>query len=370
MLTPTHLIGGQLAYLGAAWWVGHAPHPAEAMVAGLGAVLPDLDQADSGVGRLVPRVSGWIEESVGHRTVTHSLLAAVLVTAAALWLLPSGYAMAFAAGWISHGLLDLLSVGGVAWFWPARARCVLPGDSRHRIEVSGPGEVALAVTLSLLLVPAYALAQLEVGLIGSVRDAMGNIAQARSHYDAHRGDSAWTLRVEGQDNRRFQPVAGEWPVIGAYRSDGLIVRTEDGPRSVCRAEVCDWYARRAVLIEGDAIHTTTTRIRGARVAVQELAGALERLEQVGDVYLTGKVEAPRLPGEEPTVEGTMDGVRLHYASPAKVRSWNPYRQLDHVDLRVQVRAGQPVQLPELELGRDPVQPLEIDERLQRHLPGP
>jgi inner membrane protein len=98
------------------------------IVAGMAALLPDLDHPHSAVGRLLPR--WWHRLTPGHRGPTHSLvwclgLAAVAYLAnsavdgepAALLL-----AMATLAGSLSHVLADGLTVAGVPLWWPFRRR--------------------------------------------------------------------------------------------------------------------------------------------------------------------------------------------------------------------------------------------------------
>ncbi len=56
-------------------------------------------------------------------------------------LLPFGYFLALVAGWVSHSVADMMTPSGVAWFWPARGRCLLPGNPRYRMEAMGKGEL-------------------------------------------------------------------------------------------------------------------------------------------------------------------------------------------------------------------------------------
>lgn len=364
MLAPTHVIGGQFAYLSAAWWVGHEPALAEALVAGAAALAPDLDSRSGVVGRWVPWLSGAIEHWVGHRTATHSVLALVAVIALS-WQLPAGFTMAVVAGFASHALLDMMTPGGVAWFWPARARCVLPGDARWRMEAMGKGELVFAVVLAVLTWPTLVAADRGVGLLGSVRDAIGDVAQARQHYDAHKSEAAWWLKVDGQDNRAYAPVEGRYRVIGPYRSDGLIVETPDGPRTVCRADACDWYAGRAVLERGEVERTTTRRISAESAATDDLLAALEPLREAGRVYLLGELRGESLRSDEPTVQVSGDRARLRFATPAQLEKQG--EGLESVELTIQVRHQPGREVPE----PGPLAVSEsdgIDERLRRYLP--
>ena len=62
----------------------------------------------------------------------------------AWFLLPFDFFLALVAGWVSHGIADMMTPSGVAWFWPSRVRYVLPGNECHRMKVMGWGELAFA----------------------------------------------------------------------------------------------------------------------------------------------------------------------------------------------------------------------------------
>ena len=54
----------------------------------LGSQLPDLDTTTSTIGQICFPLSNWIEDNFPHRSITHSLLATVVIAAIAL---PIGY---------------------------------------------------------------------------------------------------------------------------------------------------------------------------------------------------------------------------------------------------------------------------------------
>ncbi|MGV6815778.1 MAG: metal-dependent hydrolase [Thiotrichales bacterium] len=239
MLTPTHLLTAQTTYFATCIAVGHAPQPAEALLALGAALLPDLDSRQSYLGRLLRPVSSWFEDSFGHRTLTHSVLAQIALGIAAYFTLPSGFFLAFVSGWVSHSIADMMTPSGVAWFWPSRVRCVLPGNARYRMEVMGKGEhwfLGIMGVAGVLLLPLASTGQNTTGLI---RSAIGDIAKARQEYDARKGDYAFYLETTGKDNQSYADVSGSYYVIGPYQETGFLLETDEGTRSVCRATNCD-----------------------------------------------------------------------------------------------------------------------------------
>jgi len=315
MLTPTHLVTAQSAYLGACILAAHPPSLPEAFAALGGALLPDLDSRQSYIGRGLPFLSAPIEHWVGHRTLTHSLLAQLALGALAWWTLPFGYFLALVAGWVSHSWIDMLNPSGVAWFWPSRARCVLPGNVRYRFATMTKAELTLLILMGLVGVLLMPLARTGEGTTGLIRSALGRIVEARHAYDAEKGTHAFLLQVRGRDNRTFADVSGTYPVIGPYRNDGFILATEDGPQSVCLSDGCDWYSEHATLTQGAAQTTSTQTLVADRIGAAALRAALEPLETAGSVYLLGTFTSPLLDAAPPAVTRSGEVVTLWYASP-------------------------------------------------------
>ena len=347
-MTPTHLITGQSAYLLACVVSGRVPALAEAASALLGAVLPDLDLRQSWVGRLLPRASGWLEDRFGHRTLTHSLLLQAGAGLAAWAVVPPGHALALLAGWASHSLADMTTPAGVAWLWPSRVRCVVPGNPRYRIESGGRGELAFLVVVALLGALAMPLAASGLGPKGLIRAGLGEISAARRAYDAGMGSRAFTLSLRGRDRRTHADVSGCYPVLGPFAEAGFLVATPLGPRSVGPASAADWHPERAVLVPGDAEETTSLALQTPRIGARSLVQALAPLEPLGRVYLLGTFTAPGVHGEPPTVTVSGDRVTLAYASPDRVAALGE-APLREVDLVVQVRHAPGVAVPEVAL---------------------
>ena len=104
-----------------------------------GALLPDLDSPQSSFGRLIPLLSKPLHSMLGHRTITHSLLAVILLysvlTSSPQW---HSWADAICIGYFSHIVGDMLiGTNGVALFWPLKQKISL---NPLRMQVAGAGE--------------------------------------------------------------------------------------------------------------------------------------------------------------------------------------------------------------------------------------
>jgi inner membrane protein len=178
----THAVFGVGALAGAALLAGTEPPVYAYPVAIAAAWLPDLDNPRSTLGNglsrmenpalnLISRPLSWalratafvLVRTVGHRTLTHSLLGIVLF-ALPVWLLLGGYPnlfLALVAGYASHVFADALNTRGVPLLWPlGRPFRLLPGGIR-----SG-GAAEFVVALGTLAFALYALYLLHPALRG------------------------------------------------------------------------------------------------------------------------------------------------------------------------------------------------------------
>lgn len=147
MLGPSHAAIGACAALAAAHVVGAdtaiahglgAPAPvaglaAAAIVAPIGAIaalLPDLDEPGSTLGKLLPR--WWHRLTPGHRRSTHSLLAVALVGLLVHFVVTRfGFGgltvtVLVVVGMLSHLAADGITDHGVPLLWPWRQHFGLP----------------------------------------------------------------------------------------------------------------------------------------------------------------------------------------------------------------------------------------------------
>ena len=159
----THAVFGVAALAGASLLAGTEPPAYAYPVAVAAAWLPDVDNPRSTLGNglsrmkspalnLLTRPLSWalrttsftLVRTVGHRTLTHSLLGVALF-ALPVWLILGGHpnlALALVAGYASHVFADALNTRGVPLLWPmGRPFRLLPGGIRS----GGAVEVAVAL---------------------------------------------------------------------------------------------------------------------------------------------------------------------------------------------------------------------------------
>jgi inner membrane protein len=168
MNATTHAIFGVAALSGTAMLAGMEPPLYVYPLAVVAAWLPDVDNPRSTLGNglsrkknpflnAVTRPLSWalrttsffLVRTVGHRTLTHSLLGVALFLVPA-WLLLGSFpnlVLALAAGCLSHLVADALNTPGVPLLWPLDWRFrLLPGGIRS----GGVPEFAVAALVFVL----------------------------------------------------------------------------------------------------------------------------------------------------------------------------------------------------------------------------
>lgn len=152
MLWRTHFLAGAAAGMLLA---GHADIKTAAIsagVAGVAALLPDLDDPHSKLGRIVPIVSWAVKKVVGHRGPLHSLLGAGVVYVLAATFLRMGHPYlvpVVVAGYVSHLAVDSINPQGVPWLWPLKIHFKIP------LVQTGSVLEKLAVTPAMMLLCAW-----------------------------------------------------------------------------------------------------------------------------------------------------------------------------------------------------------------------
>lgn len=191
MNATTHAVFGVAALVGVSLFTGDEPALYAYPAAAVAAWIPDVDNPRSRLGnglsrtrspvldRLIQPVSWGLKalsfvlfRTVGHRTLTHSLLG-VLIFAAMISplapLIPGLYA-ALITGYASHLFADALNMRGVPFFWPmGKPLKLLPGGVR-----SGGG-AEFVVAAVVVVATGYGLYELYPAIGRSFDEALAFI---------------------------------------------------------------------------------------------------------------------------------------------------------------------------------------------------
>lgn len=129
-------------------------------VGAIGGLLPDIDVSTSPAGRVFPWISGFFQETMPHRSMTHSIVASAVVAIVSYGmaifmpnLIPIAFygtaifmpnlmpiASALTIGYTFGWFADCFTRGGVEMFWPSPVRCVCPGNRNLRLKTGSDTE--------------------------------------------------------------------------------------------------------------------------------------------------------------------------------------------------------------------------------------
>ena len=155
-MAHTHILFALLFVLLPSKFLPYHPSPEVLAAAIISSLLPDLDHPKSMLGRILLPVSLLLNATVGHRTITHSLIGFSIAIVLAYFItatfrLAAGIYIAFIVGYTSHILADMLNDAGVALMYPFEKRrySILP--RRWGIRTESQGEHAIAAVLAVLV---------------------------------------------------------------------------------------------------------------------------------------------------------------------------------------------------------------------------
>lgn len=165
MLWRTHIVTGASAGLLLAGQTNVETAVASASIAGLAALLPDIDSPQSKLGRLVPVIPRVLSITVGHRGLLHSLVGALAMSLLMTVLIRIWYDQSFwvllplvLVGYVSHILIDSLTNSGCPLLYPLPFHLKVPlfstGSFAERL-IAFPAMLFLFMWLSGPLVWGY-----------------------------------------------------------------------------------------------------------------------------------------------------------------------------------------------------------------------
>jgi inner membrane protein len=120
MMAVSHVVVGGALWAGVAYATGQPTEPTALGLAALGSLLPDIDHPGSWAGKRMALISIPLAALIGHRGLTHSLLAIAVFALLLALLGPDHLAAPLAVGYLSHLLADSLTLSGVPLLWPSK----------------------------------------------------------------------------------------------------------------------------------------------------------------------------------------------------------------------------------------------------------
>jgi len=248
-----------------------------ALLGSLFALFPDIDHPQSLIGRVFPSLSKYLLRKYGHRTVTHSVLAVLII---ALVLTPTlffskQFYVAALLGYFSHIFIDLFNVSGVKLLAPWSQKEYISFKTKEaRIPVSSWKEYLLMFIIVFL---AFSTAGKSFSMTSAIRsiakvifkDYRGAIIDFRDN--SHK---VCMGKMTYYDNITRQKVSGNFKVLNLYKEKGFF----------------DNNYSRLVLVKTDIvsieINPTDKLLKAKHIKGSDLS---ELSKVTGNSYIAGKV---------------------------------------------------------------------------------
>jgi membrane-bound metal-dependent hydrolase YbcI (DUF457 family) len=216
----TYLLFAVVIYLTLALLQRQAMNPVLAIYICLGALLPDLDSQGSVIGRLLPFIARPLETRRGHRQEWHTLAANVLIallTAPLILVIGLPSWGLIALGFLSHLILDMLSLPGIMLFWPfTHTRYFFGGWTRIAGSTS---ERRLAIVLTMLAVVLFLVAGRQAP-VPPPAPPFFDTALQRAY--ALRGRNLVLVNVEGTWQATGRRISGSYEVLNISGSSFIM----------------------------------------------------------------------------------------------------------------------------------------------------
>ena len=316
MIAGTHVAFSTALYLGGAALFEYETSMTGWALAAGASLLPDIDLPTSKLGRVLFWISTRLEREFGHRTVTHSMLALIVVAmlAGPLYLVNPAWFWAIVGGYWSHIWVDMVNLRGADLMWPSPLRFVFPGNRKFRMETGSKAEMVLLtsfVAISALLYPVSG-SGFRVGL----QHLLGNFEMAHDSFIKNAGSHWYTLKLEAIDNLTLEHVQCDCPVVGAWKG-GLIVLQGGKPRAVGESqERHNLYPTHVELMQGEPLRVVAHRVE---MRGRSLRWLLDRLDKRHTYYISGQLAVRRKSALVEDIDlyrpVSLSGktLRLHYA---------------------------------------------------------
>ena len=208
------------------------------------ALLPDIDQPDRPLGRLLLPISRFLYRYFGPRTLTHSLLCCLGVLLffylLLLVLCPGSpqicYHLTLIAGlaYAFHLLLDVCSQSGIPLFYPFSAtRCVIPGDPAMRIPDHHPlARLLLLLGFSGVLLAGFPL--MQQGFWMRYNNAFGTFSHLQSQFYRSQGNLELTFRTTPGWGTATQAITETGQVLAVKDKEAVVFLPEKGKNGTFR----------------------------------------------------------------------------------------------------------------------------------------
>jgi inner membrane protein len=186
-------------------------------VGAIGGLLPDVDVSTSPAGRLFPWVSGYFQETMPHRSMTHSIVASAVIAIASygtaifipkLVPIASALTIGYTFGWFA----DCFTRGGVEMFWPSPVRCVCPGNRNLRLKTGSNAEYFILCILIAISLSAFSINS-KGGILTQFNRLIASTSGVQGVYNSSGSTHKIVANIKGVRAGDRSKVDGQFQII-------------------------------------------------------------------------------------------------------------------------------------------------------------
>jgi inner membrane protein len=191
--------------------------PVLIVVGAIGGLLPDVDVSTSPAGRLFPWISGYFQETMPHRSMTHSIVASAVIAIAsygtAIFIpqfipVASALTIGYTFGWFA----DCFTRGGVEMFWPSPVRCVCPGNRNLRLKTGSNAEYFILCILIAIALSAFSINS-KGGILTQFNRLIASTSGVQGVYNSSGSTHKIIANIKGVRAGDRSKVDGQFQII-------------------------------------------------------------------------------------------------------------------------------------------------------------
>jgi inner membrane protein len=186
-------------------------------VGAIGGLLPDVDVSTSPAGKIFPWISGYFQETMPHRSMTHSIVASAVIAIASYGtaifipkLIPiaSALTIGYTFGWFA----DCFTRGGVEMFWPSPVRCVCPGNRNLRLKTGSNAEYFILCILVAIALSAFTINS-KGGILTQFNRLIASTSGVQGVYNSSGSTHKIVANIKGVRAGDRSKVDGQFQII-------------------------------------------------------------------------------------------------------------------------------------------------------------
>ena len=186
-------------------------------VGAIAGLLPDVDVSTSPAGKVFPWISGYFQETMPHRSMTHSIVASAVIAIAsygtAIFIpqfipIASALTIGYTFGWFA----DCFTRGGVEMFWPSPVRCVCPGNRNLRLKTGSNAEYFILCILIAIALSAFSINS-KGGILTQFNRLIASTSGVQSVYNSSGSTHKIIANIKGVRAGDRSKVDGQFQII-------------------------------------------------------------------------------------------------------------------------------------------------------------